>query len=68
MVGDEDWNGETFDVIQQGSQSWTGLIKVWKGNHNSEAHGRRDSGSGPGQWAEGDTLALASRVNGGRGK
>ena len=67
MVGNEDWDNETFDVIQEGSQSWTGRVIVWKGKFwNSGAHGRRDSGSSSGQWAAGDTIELTSCVNAGR--
>ena len=63
MVGNEDWSGETFDVIQKGSQSWAGLVIVWKGNSNHGAHGRRYSGGGSGQWAKGDSIELKSCVD-----
>ena len=65
MVGNEDWDNETFDVIQEGSQSWTGWVKVWK--HTQGAHGRRLRGRSSGQWAKGDTIKLTSCINAGRG-
>ena len=63
MIGTEDWNNEEFDVIQEGSQTWYGRVKVWK---HGGAHGRRASGSRSGQWAKDDTIKLTSCVNAGR--
>ena len=56
MVGYEDWSQKTFEVMQYGSQSWTGQVKVWK--DESGAHGRRDpkDGAADGQWKTGDTI------------
>ena len=59
MVGDQNWNGMTFEVMQEGSQSWTGKVILWKGADHSAAHGRRNDGtSAPRQWATGDTIKL----------
>ena len=56
MVGYEDWSDKLFEVMQHGSQSWTGQVKVWK--HDSGAHGRRDSGDGA---ADQDTFSVPER-------
>ena len=61
MVGkDEDWGNKKFEVIQRGSQNWTGTVIVWNSKLWSGAHGRRDKDSNPGQWAPGDTIELKS--------
>jgi hypothetical protein len=64
MVGHENWDDETFEVVQEGSQSWTGQVIVWKkvgvGKFESGDHGRRKTGDGDGQWEEGDTISLKS--------
>ena len=46
--------GTKFEVIQEGSNSWTGQVLVWK--HSKGAHGRRLKGARDGQWKEGDTI------------
>ena len=56
MVGHSDWGGNTFEVVQQGSKSWTGKVVVWNGVNN--VHGRRNSNAGNGDWAQGDTIKL----------
>ena len=61
MVGYEDWSDKLFEVMQHGSQSWTGQVKVWK--HDSGAHGRRDSGSAAGQWHAGDTIQYCQGID-----
>ena len=63
MVGYEDWSGKTFEVMQLGSQSWTGQVKVWK--HVSGAHGRREplSGASAGQWQTGDTIQYCPGID-----
>ena len=61
MLGnnDEDWDNKKFEVVQRGSKDWTGTVIVWNSKFwNSGAHGRRDNGSGEGQWAPGDTIEL----------
>ena len=66
MVGNEDWNGEKFKVIQKGSHSWSGTVIVWKGDSKSGAHGRWDWKSKPGQWASGDNIELMSCADEGK--
>ena len=57
MVGSEDWNANTFDVRQAGSQDYSGLVKVWKETKtNSGAYGRRVSKPSSGQWKANDTI------------
>ena len=46
--------GTKFEVIQEGSNSWTGQVVVFK--HSSGAHGRRVIGYSSGQWKAGDTI------------
>ena len=66
MVGykrGQNWHKETFEVFQYGfGQYWRGRVLVWKTNPagDSGAHGRRASGSGPGQWKPNDTIQLTS--------
>ena len=59
MVGYDDWNSDTFDVLQKGSHHWSGKIVVWKGtSSNYGPHGRRDSARNEGQWVTSDTIQL----------
>ena len=64
MVGKKDWKDNTFEVIQRGSKSWTGTIKVWNSSNQYGFHGRRDTGetgiknAETGEWAQGDTIQL----------
>ena len=71
MVGYEDWQNwhkETFEVFQYGNNTyWRGRVLVWKTNPagDSGAHGRREIGSGPGQWKPNDTFGLTSCIDAG---
>ena len=66
MVGETDWNGKNYEVIQRGSNSWTGMIKVWDENIGAyDTHGRRSAGSAAGNWAQGDTIQLKACVEAG---
>ena len=59
VIGNDDWNGKSFDIVQKGSQNWTGTIIVWKkSDRPSESFGRRRLGSDSTQWAEGDKFKL----------
>ena len=59
MLGRSNWDGETFNVVQAGSQEWSGTVKVWKQSfRNKGPNGRRVSGSKPGQWRTSDTIKL----------
>ena len=66
MVGEKDWNNKTYEVIQRGSKSWTGTIRVWDGSTGLYGlAGRRDTGFAPGNWAPGDTIQLKACVEAG---
>ena len=71
MVGESDWKDNTFEVIQRGSKSWTGTIKVWNSSNQNGFHGRRDTGekgiknAETGEWAQGDTIQLKPCVEAG---
>ena len=59
MIGETDWNTKTYEVIQRGSKSWTGMIKVWDGSTGQYGlAGRRNVGAAAGNWAQGDTIQL----------
>ena len=64
MVGKKEWNDENYEVIQRGSRSWTGTIKVWGSSNQHGGHGRRDTekkgieNAAAGEWAQGDTIQL----------
>ena len=66
MVGETDWNNKTYEVIQRGSTSWTGTIRVWDGSTGIYGlAGRRDAGPAAGHWARGDTIQLKACVEAG---
>ena len=58
MVGYNDWDGKTFNVIQKGSLTWSGSVIVWKADSDNAAHGRRDQGALNNQWVTGDILEI----------
>ena len=61
MVGDTDWNGKEYEVIQRGSKNRTGTIQVWDRTTLEEgafAGGRRVAGSAAGDWVQGDTIQI----------
>ena len=58
MVSERDWNAKTYEVIQRGSMSWTGTIRVWNSSNEYGANGRRNAGAAAGNWAQGDTIQL----------
>ena len=66
MVSERDWNAKTYEVIQRGSNSWTGTIKVWNSSSEYGVNGRRVIGetgiknTAAGEWAQGDTIQLKS--------
>ena len=71
MVGERDWNAETYEIIQRGSKTWTGTIKVWNSSNDYGANGRRVTGetgiknTAAGEWAQGDTIKLKACGEGG---
>ena len=62
MLGEDNWSGKKYVVIQEGSQHWTGEVVIWKNNNG--IHGRRNTGAANGQWASGDTISLSSCKSG----
>ena len=52
--------GTVFTIVQKGSQSWEGRVRIWPRNSDgtSNPHGRREEGTAAGQWKKGDTIAL----------
>ena len=59
MVGSANWHGKNFDVLQKGSKTWKGSIRVWKGeNGGISAHGRRVNGDADNQWSTGDKIEM----------
>ena len=56
MLGRTNWNRETLDVTQKGSQEWSGKIKVFMGPMG--AYGRRAYGVNGGQWKQNDIIEL----------
>ena len=65
MIGIDKFNaipstGNVITVIQKGSQSWEGRVRIWSrdSDGNSNPHGRREEGVADGQWKNGDTIAL----------
>ena len=58
MIGRSNWNTETFEVVQQGSKTWTGYVIVWNGANG--VHGRKDpiGNSAASDWEQGDTIQL----------
>ena len=67
MIGNYDWNSKRYDVIQRGSNIWTGKVVVWDGTTGQYAgdgrySGRRHPDSAAGNWATGDTIQLKTCV------
>ena len=60
MVGHTDWNVKTFDIIQRGSRTWSGSVKVWRSSSDSDANGRRNpyEDAAENQWSPEDTLVM----------
>ena len=56
LVGDDNWNGQEFEIVQYGSHSWRGKVKVW--SVASGSHGRKVDGDANGDWKKDDTIML----------
>ena len=65
MAGNDEWHGKVFEGNQEGSRSWDGKVRVWKGPPGP--HGRREPGNeaNAGQWAIGDTIKMNHCVESG---
>ena len=57
MVGYENWNGQEFEIDQQGSNSWKGKVIVWS-DEKLGPHGRKSQGSKDGNWKKSDIIKL----------
>ena len=56
MAGNNNWNGQEFEIVQYGSHSWRGKVKVW--NVASGSHGRKVDGAANGDWKKDDMIML----------
>merc|ERR1712055_753101 len=56
MVGYDNWQGQQFAIVQSGSQSWDGMVEVWKEVNTSV--GKKYSVSADGDWKVNDTIEL----------
>ena len=76
MVGNSNWDGKTFDVIQSRrieGRIWTGRVIVWKADRSTcftqacflkkHARGRKESGATNGNWRPKDKIELKSCVD-----
>ena len=62
MVGSTNWHAKNFDILQKGSQTWKGTIRVWKGEKGGIlAHGRRVKGEADNQSSTGDKIEIKLR-------
>ena len=69
MVGTEDWSGQSFEIVQEGSHSWTGNISVSiliVGGAIAKKSWNGTSGRADGDWKEGDTITLKSCLESGK--
>ena len=57
MVGYENWNGQEFEIDQQGSNSWKGKVIVWL-DEKLGPHGQKSQGSKDGDWKKSDIIKL----------
>ena len=64
MVGNDDWNNHQFEIIQGGSHSWEGFIKVWK--DDDTPRGTKLFGAADGDWEKSDIIILKSCSNPGK--
>jgi len=58
MVGTDRWAGKEYEIIQDGSNSWTGKVKVWDVNMGQGGYGYKSNGKAEGDWKKGDTITL----------
>ena len=76
LVGNSNWDGKTFDVIQSRrieGTIWTGRVIVWKADRSTcftqacflkkHARGRKESGATNGNWRPKDKIELKSCVD-----
>ena len=65
MVDGTDWHEKNYEIIQRGSKSWTGTIKVFDDRENYGVFGRRDPGAAYEDWVQGDQMQLKACVEAG---
>lgn len=71
MVGNENWNEQEFEIVQEGSHSWEGKVVVYKSvdRWNDESiYGRKADGEGAadGDWKTSDTITLKRCIDPGK--
>ena len=64
MVGYDDWDEHEFEVVQNGSHSWEGIVKVW--SEYGSPYGGKLEEAAPGDWEISDTITLKSCSNPGK--
>ena len=68
MVGTDRWAGKEFEIIQYGSNSWTGKVKVWDVDMGQGGYGYKVNGKAEGDWKKGDTITLKACSEAGKFK
>ena len=66
MVGTEDWSGQSFEIVQEGSHSWKGNISVWNRTTLGGPIAKKSIWRADGDWKEGDTITLKSCLEAGK--
>ena len=65
MVGYDNWQGQQFAIVQSGSQSWDGMVEVWK-EVNTSVGKKWGSVPADGDWKVNDTIELYGCSNPGK--
>jgi len=63
MVGFDDWGKDVYRIVQSGSHSWEGMVRVQIRKDNGTPFGRRAFNGAKDAWKVGDTISLKSCVN-----
>ena len=64
MVGFDDWHEHEFRVVQSGSLSWEGMVRVYQSKDFKSPTGRKSFAAGG--WKVNDTFTLKSCSNPGK--
>ena len=71
MLGTRDWDQKVIKVVQKGSRSWAGEVKIYNDNKYMfsewltgewRIYGERATGGADWQWKAGDSIHLSSCV------
>ena len=71
MLGTRDWDQKKIKVVQKGSRSWVGEVKIYNNNNYMfsqwltgewRIYGERATGGADWQWKAGDSIHLSSCV------